>query len=76
MTTENLGYGTGRRKTSVARVYLRAGNGNITINNKKAEERLQLPEQIRRSGQRLRRRNQRSSRSDSSRIVPGIGGCG
>ena len=38
MTTENLGYGTGRRKTSVARVYLRAGNGNITINNKKAEE--------------------------------------
>ena len=32
MTTENLGYGTGRRKTSVARVYLRAGNGNITIN--------------------------------------------
>ena len=44
MTTENLGYGTGRRKTSVARVYLRAGNGNITINNKKAEE--YIPDEI------------------------------
>lgn len=38
MAVVNLGYGTGRRKTSVARVYLRAGNGNITINDKKAEE--------------------------------------
>lgn len=25
-------YGTGRRKTSVARVYLRPGNGNIVVN--------------------------------------------
>lgn len=38
MAVVNLGYGTGRRKTSVARVYLRAGNGKITINDKKAEE--------------------------------------
>ena len=44
MATENLGYGTGRRKTSVARVYLRAGNGNITINSKKAEE--YIPDEI------------------------------
>ena len=44
MAVENLGYGTGRRKTSVARVYLRAGNGNITINNKKAEE--YIPDEI------------------------------
>lgn len=28
----------GRRKTSVARIYLQAGNGAITINNKKIEE--------------------------------------
>ena len=28
----NLGQGTGRRKTAVARVYLREGNGKITIN--------------------------------------------
>ncbi len=30
----NLGHGVGRRKTSVARVYLRDGNGNVTINGK------------------------------------------
>ncbi len=29
---ENQYYGTGRRKTSAARVFLRPGNGNITIN--------------------------------------------
>jgi small subunit ribosomal protein S9 len=27
-------YGTGRRKTSVARVYLRPGSGNITVNKR------------------------------------------
>jgi small subunit ribosomal protein S9 len=27
-------YGTGRRKTSAARVYLRPGSGNITINSR------------------------------------------
>ena len=27
-------YGTGRRKSSVARVYLKPGNGTITINEK------------------------------------------
>jgi small subunit ribosomal protein S9 len=27
-------YGTGRRKTSTARVYLQPGSGNITVNNK------------------------------------------
>jgi len=27
-------YGTGRRKTSVARVYLRAGNGKIVVNRR------------------------------------------
>ena len=27
-------YGTGRRKTSTARVYLKSGAGNITVNNK------------------------------------------
>ncbi len=35
---ENLSLGTGRRKTAVARVFLRAGNGAITVNGKKAEE--------------------------------------
>ena len=31
-------YGTGRRKSSVARVYLTAGNGNITINGRNIDE--------------------------------------
>lgn len=31
-------YGTGRRKTSVARVYLTPGNGKITINKRSLEE--------------------------------------
>ena len=31
-------YGTGRRKSSVARVFLRKGSGNITVNGKKLDE--------------------------------------
>ncbi|MDO4223667.1 MAG: 30S ribosomal protein S9 [Acinetobacter sp.] len=31
-------YGTGRRKTATARVFLSAGTGNITINNKTLEQ--------------------------------------
>ncbi|MBO4389144.1 MAG: 30S ribosomal protein S9 [Spirochaetales bacterium] len=34
----NLGQGTGRRKTSVARVYLREGNGKITVNGREVSE--------------------------------------
>lgn len=34
----NLGTGVGRRKTAVARVYLREGNGEIVINGKKIGE--------------------------------------
>jgi len=33
MSTEVF-YGTGRRKTSTARVYLRSGSGNITVNSR------------------------------------------
>ena len=35
-------YGTGRRKKSVARVYLTAGTGNITINGRNIDEYLGL----------------------------------
>ncbi len=35
-TTQN--YGTGRRKTSTARVFLRQGSGQITINGKELDE--------------------------------------
>jgi small subunit ribosomal protein S9 len=31
-------YGTGKRKTSIARVFLRPGDGKITINNKTLEQ--------------------------------------
>ena len=34
---ENLALGTGRRKTSVARVYLRSGSGKITVNGREVE---------------------------------------
>ena len=35
-TTQN--YGTGRRKTSTARVFLRKGNGNIVVNERPLDE--------------------------------------
>jgi len=31
-------YATGKRKTSVARVWLKPGNGNITVNNRSIDE--------------------------------------
>lgn len=31
---EQINYGTGRRKTSAARVFLKAGNGDITVNGR------------------------------------------
>lgn len=34
----NLGIGVGRRKTSVARVYLRNGSGKVVINKKPVEQ--------------------------------------
>ena len=35
---KNLGIGTGRRKTSVARVYVRDGSGSIIINGKELNQ--------------------------------------
>jgi ribosomal protein S9 len=34
----NLSHGTGRRKCAVARVYMREGSGNITVNGRNADE--------------------------------------
>ena len=34
----NYNYGTGRRKSSVARVFIKSGSGNITVNGKPASE--------------------------------------
>lgn len=38
MTQENVFYATGKRKTSVARTWLKPGNGVITINNRAVNE--------------------------------------
>jgi small subunit ribosomal protein S9 len=38
LAKKNLAYGTGRRKTAVARVFLREGSGKITVNDKTPEE--------------------------------------
>jgi small subunit ribosomal protein S9 len=38
MATPQHYYGTGRRKSAVARVYLRPGKGNIMVNGKSIEE--------------------------------------
>ncbi len=38
-------YGTGRRKTAIARVYLRPGNGDIKINGRTFEEYFVTPAQ-------------------------------
>lgn len=36
--TDTTYYGTGRRKSSTARVYLRNGGGNITVNDRPLDE--------------------------------------
>jgi len=43
---KNLGIGTGRRKTSVARVYIRDGSGKITINGKDVAEYFPMGEHV------------------------------
>jgi small subunit ribosomal protein S9 len=37
-TTQNTYYGTGRRKSSTARVYLTPGKGAFLVNNRKVDE--------------------------------------
>lgn len=38
MTEKNQAYGTGRRKSSVARVFLRPGKGSIVVNGKPVDD--------------------------------------
>jgi small subunit ribosomal protein S9 len=42
MDKENIYYATGRRKTSIARTWLKPGKGEITINNRNADEYFKL----------------------------------
>ena len=43
---KNIGIGTGRRKTATARVFIREGNGKITVNGKDLAEYFATPEQV------------------------------
>ena len=36
-------YGTGRRKSSIARVYITSGTGNITVNGRSVDEYMPFP---------------------------------
>ena len=38
MAEINYNYGTGRRKTSVARVFIKPGKGKFTVNDKTLDE--------------------------------------
>ena len=38
VTATNTNYGTGRRKTSTSRIYLKPGKGTITVNNRSLTE--------------------------------------
>ena len=44
--TDSRFYGTGRRKTSVAKVWITPGKGNITINNMPYQEYLKIQSNI------------------------------
>jgi small subunit ribosomal protein S9 len=43
---KNLAIGTGRRKTAIARVFVREGSGKIVINGKDAKEYFDTDEQL------------------------------
>src|SRR3569832_674031 len=38
MATQQTNYGTGRRKTATARVYMKPGTGKITVNDRPLDE--------------------------------------
>jgi small subunit ribosomal protein S9 len=42
MDSANIFYATGKRKTSVAKVWLKPGAGNITVNNKDISDHFEL----------------------------------
>ncbi len=43
---KNIGIGTGRRKTATARVFIREGNGKITVNGKDIADYFATAEQV------------------------------
>lgn len=47
MAVKNIAIGTGRRKTSVARVFVREGSGKIVVNGKDVAEYFQIESLVR-----------------------------
>ncbi len=47
MAVKDIAYGTGRRKTATARVFLREGTGKIVVNGKDVKDYFATQEQIR-----------------------------
>lgn len=47
MAVKNLAIGTGRRKTAVARVFVREGSGKIVVNGRDVKDYFATPEQVR-----------------------------
>lgn len=47
MAVKNIAIGTGRRKTSVARVFVREGSGKIVVNGKDVKEYFQIDALVR-----------------------------
>ncbi len=43
---KNIGMGTGRRKTAIARVFVREGNGKLLVNDKEIDAYFATPEQV------------------------------
>ena len=50
---KNLAIGTGRRKTAIARVFVRDGSGKITVNGKDLDKYFATPEQVKIASQPL-----------------------
>ncbi|MEL3900559.1 MAG: 30S ribosomal protein S9 [Treponema phagedenis] len=50
---KNIAIGTGRRKTAVARVYIREGKGTVTVNNKDINAYFATLEQVQQAKQPL-----------------------
>jgi small subunit ribosomal protein S9 len=46
MMVRNIAIGTGRRKTAVARVFVREGSGKVVVNGKDVKDYFVTPEQI------------------------------
>ena len=46
MMVRNIAIGTGRRKTAVARVFVREGSGKVVVNGKDVKDYFVTPEQV------------------------------